>query len=183
MKTILAALAAMLLFLVPVAGQSAWSKKDVTSLIRSTGCKARIVTSDKVSAFNSFYQPGGVELMDMAIKEDAIYIGTAPDLDDELVMGVALHEAEHCRQYEIFHMTVQDYYNDPVKMELDADRYAADQMCRLGYDGVAINKRLLQKAHDDFGYNGDEHHGTLEQRMAQTNNATACQALQSFYQQ
>jgi hypothetical protein len=61
-----------------------------------------------------------------------------------------------------------------VAYELDADRRSADLACGLGLDGRKLLHDTFQWAHDSFGYNGDDHHGTLAERMSQGDKATAC---------
>lgn len=181
MKFLASFLASLVLFLAPVGAfskPSAWTPSDVENLVRSTGCKAPITTSPNVSIFGSMYVPAGVSVFSLD-DTDRIYIGIQPGVDDDIMRDIILHESDHCLQFEYYGTSPSDYASDPVKYELEADRYAADKLCRMGYDGKAITIKTLQYAHDTFGYNGDENHGTLEQRMSQANNAPACAALQT----
>jgi hypothetical protein len=136
-------------------------------MVQWAGCTADIDVDENDSPVGSYYVPV-YHILHIGAKEDAnvpYYAG----------LIILLHEVGHCLQFQanpIEH--VGNYRADPVKYELDADRRSADLACGLGLDGRALLRQTLQWAHDAFGYNGDDKHGTLAERMSQGENARAC---------
>lgn len=132
-----------------------------------TGCTAQLDVDENVSPAGSYYMP----------VYHILHIGTKDDPEIPYYAGliILLHETGHCLQFQADPLAhVRNYRADPVKYELDADRRSADLACALGLDGRGLLRQTFQWAHDAFGYNGDDNHGTLEQRMSQADNARAC---------
>lgn len=119
------------------------------------------------------YAPPG-STMDTIDGTDRIYIGLKPGTDDDVVRDIILHESDHCIMFEIYNLNEYEYASNKMKYELEADRYAANKLCQMGYDGKAIARKTLETAYNLFGYTGDEDHGTAEQRIKVANSAPAC---------
>ena len=135
-------------------------------IVAWAGCNAALFTSDQASPAESFYDSTYHQM----------YIGTHEDTDIPYYAGltILLHETGHCLQDQMGTLTGDAYRADPVRFELDADRWAADLMCGLGLDGRSLLRQTFEWARDAFGYQGDEGHGTLAQRIGQGENARAC---------
>lgn len=135
-------------------------------IVRWAGCQADIDVDETDSVAGSFYAPGMF-----------LHIGAKPDDTLPYYAGliILLHETGHCLQYQANPLTHEwNYRQNPVKYELDADRRSADLACSLGLDGRKLLHDTFQWAHDELGYNGDDRHGTLAERMSQGDNAHAC---------
>jgi hypothetical protein len=139
--------------------------KQITKLVRWAGCQADVVTSDEHSVLESFSLG------------DKLYIGTepTPGLTKDMETMVIFHEVAHCLQYqhdaEGFEM---GYSVNPKEYELAADREGARLMCAMHLDGPKANHDLLVYAYKEFGYTGDVHHGSLVERMHQSDNLDTC---------
>ena len=136
-------------------------------MVQWAGCTAQIDVDADDSPTHSYYVPG----------YHILHIGAAEDPDVPYYAGliILLHEVGHCLQFQANpEEHVANYREHPVQYELDADRRSADLACGLGLDGRKLLHDTFQWAHDAFGYNGDEGHGTLSERMSQADNAHAC---------
>lgn len=159
----LIAAVALLLLLVVSPVSASWYNESPEELARWAGCKADVVVSDQHSIFESFYA-------------GKLYIGTEPGEPWYVYHMIILHEIAHCLQDQALNGGINFVYSwDPQTFELDADRQAANMACRRGEDGPALANKLLDRAHEEFGYNGDEGHGTLDMRREAANRAPACQ--------
>ena len=166
MKRLLAALLLVSVALVAPAVADHF-QSPTERLARWAGCKAPVHTSDAVSVLESFYAPedsvwGGYER--------GLYIGTRKDTPAYVGLMVTLHEVGHCLQ----HQTGTLDEMDTVTRELDADRYAADLACGLGLDGRSLLHELFVWAFQVYGYDGDENHGTMVQRIHAGDRASRC---------
>lgn len=129
-------------------------QKPTERLVAWAGCKAPVVTSDEHSSLDSFYDG------------KRIYVGTAMDTPYEVWLMILLHETSHCLQYQKYQDAMADTYAwDPMPWELDADRQSAVLACGLGLDGPRLLHDLFVWAKEKYGYEGDESHGTLAQRI------------------
>jgi hypothetical protein len=136
-------------------------------MVQWAGCTAQIDVDENDSPVRSYYVP----------VYHILHIGAMEDPEVPYYAGliILLHEVGHCLQFQANpEMHVSNYRADPVKYELDADRRSADLACGLGLDGRSLLRQTFQWAHDAFHYNGDDGHGTLEQRMSQADNAHLC---------
>lgn len=172
MKKLAAALAAGLLALLLVVPASVGShfQTPVERLIAWTGCTASVVTSDEHQPIESHYR----------IDQHAVYIGTAVHNTPltHLVM-IVLHESGHCLQMQRGYMFPLYQVGGQVAVELDADRLATDLACGLGLDGPTMLRELFAWALETYEYDGDDNHGTLEQRIDQANHAMVCRIIQA----
>lgn len=158
----LIAAVALLLLLVSPAGASRYQETP-QELAKWAGCKAAVTTSDEHSIFESFYH------------NDHLYIGTMPGETPEVYEMVILHEIGHCLQDQELEGNLDQFYPyDTQFFELNADMRAADLACRRGQEGSRLGSLLLDRAHEKFGYNGDDNHGTLEMRRLAAMQAPAC---------
>jgi hypothetical protein len=167
--TVAAMLAALLIALPFEIAFTQWqyNPANFPKMVAWAGCTATVFTSDQHSPIESAYDSFNHRM----------YVGTHEDTDIPYYAGlmILMHETGHCLQdQEGLLSDYGDYINNPVKFELDADRRAADLMCGLGLDGRQLLRDTFQWAHDAFGYNGDDGHGTLSERMSQAGNAHAC---------
>jgi hypothetical protein len=133
------------------------------SLVKWAGCHATVIADPSQPAVGSFYIP----------MRHVIIIGTDENAKEPYYAGlfIVLHETGHCLQDESGWL---DKQTDIVVVELDADRRATDLACARGLDGRKILHDTFVWARDEFGYQGDPAHGSLEQRMAQGDLAHAC---------
>ena len=161
MRRIIAAAALLLILVTP--SFASWHEETPQELARWAGCNAEVVVSDQHSIFESFYN-------------GTLYIGTQPGEPDYVYHMIILHEIAHCLQDQALGGAIGAVYGwDPQTFELDADMQAANMACRRGEDGPRLANLLLDKAHEEFNYNGDEGHGTLDMRREAANRAPACQ--------
>jgi hypothetical protein len=136
-------------------------------MVQWAGCTAAIDVDTDDSPVKSYYVP----------VYHILHIGAAEDPNVPYYAGliILLHEVGHCLQFQANpEEHVRNYREHPVQYELDADRRSADLACGLGLDGRKLLHDTFQWAHDAFGYNGDDGHGTLSERMSQADNAHAC---------
>jgi hypothetical protein len=61
--------------------------------------------------------------------------------------------------------------------ELDADTRAAEYLCRHGIDGRSVYYDLLMYAKEHLGYEGDDGHGTLQERIDAASRAPMCKLM------
>lgn len=162
MRRLFAVLLLLAVALIPAQASADHLQKPLQRLVDWSGCDAELVTSDEEAAVNSFYSP----------MEHRLYIGTSGEGNPtaEAVLMIALHEIGHCLQDE----NGSPLWDDGVALELDADRLAADMACALGLDGPQLLHDLFVWAHEVYGYDGDGSHGTLAQRISQSDRAPAC---------
>ena len=137
--------------------------KDLVRVVRWTGCKAQVFTSDEYHAAQSFYD----------YDKHALYIGTSNTPAVHLLM-IVLHESGHCLQAQIGYLIPLYNAGGSIAVELDADRIATDLACGAGLDGPSMLRNLFAWARATYGYEGDDNHGTMEQRIAQAENALVC---------
>ena len=136
-------------------------------MVQWAGCTAQIDVDDNDSPTGSYYVPV-YHILHIGAKED-------PNVPYYAGLIILLHEVGHCLQFQANpEEHVANYREHPVQYELDADRRSADLACGLGLDGRKLLHDTFQWAHDAFGYNGDDGHGTLSERMSQADNAHAC---------
>lgn len=130
-------------------------------LVHWAGCKAPVVTSDERSVLESFYDLG-----------HTLYVGTDHDVPYGVWLIVLFHETAHCLQYQELGQAMEySYAVDPMAFELDADRHAATLVCGLGLDGPGFLHDAFVWILKVYGYDGDENHGTLAQRIHAGDNA------------
>jgi hypothetical protein len=136
-------------------------------MVQWAGCTAELDVDENDSPAGSYYVPG-YHVLHIGAKDD-------PAIPYYAGLMILLHETGHCLQFQANpEEHVRNYRANPVKYELDADRRSADLACGLGLDGRTLLRQTFQWAHDSFGYNGDDQHGTLVERMSQGDNARAC---------
>lgn len=171
MKLKLAAITLIISFLVALPYQVTFSAYDwrydpakYPAMVEWAGCTAEADVDPEDSVVNSYYVPG----------YHVIHIGAKDDPEIPYFAGliILLHETGHCLQAQ--EGGLGSYSIEPKRFELDADRRSADLACGLGLDGRGLLRQTFQWAHDAFGYDGDENHGTLAQRISQGDLATAC---------
>src|SRR5258706_5076347 len=162
MKRLLAVITAtLLLWTLPVAAEH--KTASYLDLVRWAGCRAELVTSDDVEMRSSNY----------TTLDHTLYIGTkvTEGLRPDLAEMILFHEIGHCLQD-------QEGMLGPgmeiMRIELDADRHAANLACGLGRDGTRLLRELFEWAKVTFNYDGDYIHGTLDQRIAQASHASMC---------
>lgn len=134
-------------------------------MVRWAGCSATLTVSDEHSPFESMYSP----------EQHRLYFGTKPipGLSPDMPLQILMHEVSHCLKAQEG-LTFLDYLEDPKKYELEADERGAGLLCAYHKDGARINHALLVLVHDKYGYNGDEGHGTLAERIQAGSRASAC---------
>lgn len=127
------------------------------------GCRATVVVSDQ-SPVTSFYNS----------LDHVLVIGGGEDPNVPYYAGliILLHETGHCLQDQAD--VLGGYGDNPVRYELGADLIAADLACALGMDGAQMLRDTFDWAHDEFGYDGDPMHGTLDERKSQGDMAPHC---------
>lgn len=141
-------------------------KESLQRYGRSVGCKNLEVVE------RTGLSPNGVF---MVLEVDSktvpfIRLIKTPSMSDQHKLAVFYHELGHCMQFE-----AGDAQTHPA-IELDADRRGAGFACREGMDGPRMTAELMDWFHDTVGYDGDEGHGTLEQRKAAARSAPECQS-------
>jgi hypothetical protein len=168
MRRLVAALCLVLALVVPVASGPAISTDvdTLTSIAEWAGCAD--VTVHEADILNAYF---GVDMMTGL---PVILIGT--QFPEEHRLTVFLHELGHCLQFmdgSIMEMDIET-------RELDADGRSAQLACALHMNGPKMVRDLLVWVHETFGYDGDEDHGTLAQRIEQGNRAKGwCPAVQA----
>lgn len=149
-------------------------------IVRAAGCDAPVHESSQVSSTRSFHLSRDVMTPDGRVYERGLYIGTSPSVPADVTLLIVLHETGHCLQHqEMGDLFDQLYQVAPQVLELDADRRAADLACRLGLDGPAMLTRAFEWLRQEYGYEGDPAHGSVEERVAMSVHASACHALPS----
>ena len=172
LKLAVATLVAALLIALPFevsfsAYEWRYDPSNYAQMVQWAGCTAALDVDENDSPAGSYYVPV-YHILHIGAKDD-------PAIPYYAGLIILLHETGHCLQFQANpEQHVRNYREDPVKYELDADRRSADLACALGLDGRTLLRQTFQWAHDTFGYNGDDKHGTLEQRMSQGDAATAC---------
>ena len=157
MRRLVAALCLVLALAAPVSGAPISTDVDtLTSIAEWAGCEA--VTVEEDDMLNAFFavDPYG---------QPYIFIGT--QFPEEHRLTVFLHELGHCLQY----MDGSFVQMDSEIRELDADGRSAQLACALHMNGPRMVYDLFVWVHETFGYEGDEGHGTLAQRIEQGNHA------------
>lgn len=167
MKAFLSAVLALALVVAStlVPAQASYYLPTPEDMVRWAGCSATLVTSPLHSPFESFYDPDS----------NRLYFGTRPEpgLDPDAPLQILMHEAAHCLKTQEEHGWA-GYPKNPVAYELEADERGADLLCRDYRDGARINHDLLVYVNERYGYEGDDTHGTLAQRIAAGYSAPAC---------
>lgn len=158
----LIAAVALLLALVVSPVSASWYHETPQELAKWAGCDARVVTSEMHSPYESYYH------------NDTLYLGTEPGEPEYVYHMVFLHEIAHCLQ-DRGGVLREVYGMDPQTFELDADQQAANMACRRGEDGPRLANLLLDRVHEELGYDGDPGHGTLDMRREAANRAPSCQ--------
>lgn len=161
--------AACLLALAPFTVQfQPWQydPKNYPKIVAWAGCSAEVHVSDQHSPAESFYDS----------MNHAMYVGTREDGDIPYYAGliILLHETGHCLQKQSGFYSPYEYRRNPVPFELEADRQSADLACGLGLDGKRLLQDTFKWTHDTFGYDGDDNHGTLAERISMGEKAPAC---------
>jgi hypothetical protein len=130
-----------------------------------SGCHATLVTSEEHAIFESFYSPS----------RNTIYIGTMPEISSaDSALVIVAHEITHCLQHQENPNMLETYTEDPTVFELDADRGSADLLCSIHINGPKLAHDLFVWVKKTYGYNGDDQHGTLEERISQGLKAEHC---------
>lgn len=171
MRRLVAAFCLVLALAVPVSGGPSISTDvdTLTSIAEWAGCEN--VTVVEADILNAYF---GVDYGGSPV----ILIGT--QFPEEHRLTVFLHELGHCLQY----MDGSIMKMASVTRELDADGRSAQLACALHMNGPQMVRDLLVWIHVTFGYDGDEDHGTLVQRIEQGNRAKGwCPSTQAPYLQ
>lgn len=84
-----------------------------------------------------------------------------PDFPEAFQRVIFYHELGHCLQME-----EGATFTDLIQAEQDADVRGANFDCADGGNGVADTKTYFEYLKDKYGYEGDEDHGTVEEREA-----------------
>lgn len=137
---------------------------NIPRLVRWANCHATVILLDTHPVTDSFF---------LVAPDDEIYLGIGmanTNVPQEYVDAIVLHEVGHCLQWEQGRWRTLT----PLERELDADRQSANLMCARGQNGPYILHALMIWAKETMNYTGDEGHGTLAQRIAQSNKAPLC---------
>ena len=157
MRRLVAAICLVLALAAPVSGAPISTNVDtLTSIAEWAGCEN--VTVYEADMLNAYF---GVDYDGSPI----IVIGT--QFPEEHRLTVFLHELGHCLQY----MDGSLMQMDSETRELDADGRSAQLACALHMNGPRMVYDLFVWVHETFGYEGDDAHGTLAQRIEQGNRA------------
>lgn len=168
LRKLLSAVSACILIVattcVPV--QASWLHPTPADMVRWAGCSATLITSDEHSPIESFYNPS----------ENQIYFGTKPGIPEYVATTILMHETAHCLQHQKpGGVNPADYDWEYSNFELEADYIGAGLQCSvLHRDGARANHDTLVWANHTFGYDGDDNHGTLAQRIGMGYRAPAC---------
>lgn len=148
---------------------------DVATAAATMGIPAPDVWYLPDIPLNAGFTPGFCDLYGMVCIESPTIgiMGDWSQLSYEAAMMVVYHELQHYVQY-LTHTPFDEW---------EADRVAAETLCRLGGNAVAADLEWILQVLAVYPRatwsSGDDRHGTLMQRHEQIRNLAACDRRQA----
>lgn len=98
------------------------------------------------------------------VPQASIVIYAGADVPELILTYVLLHEVGHYLQWRA--LGADRFSVDGVALEWDADVFAVNAACSLGYDGIALIRAFEAWVFVHYGYEGDPEHGLMADRVA-----------------
>lgn len=173
MRRVIAAVGLVVALLIPLTYIAASQLDSPEAMARWAGCKAEVIEMENQSVLSSYYAP----------LWEQMYIGMDnEDVPLETQQIIIFHEIGHCLQDQEIQIGPLLEQGGRQMVELDADRRAADLACRRGQDGRRMLREAFLWAKKTFGYDGDDSHGTLAERISQGDKALYCTLQHNTYE-